>query len=216
VANYLQATMEEAKMQTEGIPDLELLNRARAGEAACYGALVARHHRRLYRAAHKILRNEADAEDAIQQAYLHSFRHLDQFQGRSAVVTWLTSIAINESFTFIRRRVPYDSLDAPGPAAGDRNLVDFLAAPVRDPEQQAITRDMGNRIRTAIAALPDEYSAVFRLREIEGLPTEEAAARLGITKNCLKTRLFRARNLLRTYLCNRWGWAGVKDAYAAR
>jgi RNA polymerase sigma-70 factor (ECF subfamily) len=199
-------------LQTEGIPDRELLNRARDGETACYGALVTRYHHRLYRAAHKILRNEADAEDAIQQAYLHSFRHLDQFQGRSAVVTWLTRIAVNEAFTCVRRRVPWQSLDAPGPIAGDRNLVEFLAAPVRDPEQQAISRQMENGIRTAIAALPEEYSAVFRLREIEGLNTEEAARRLGITKNCLKTRLFRARSLLRTHLGDRWGRVDVKDA----
>ena len=192
-------------MQTEGICDTELLNRARDGETACYGALVTRHHHRLYRAAHKILRNEADAEDAIQEAYLHSFRHLDQFQGRSAVITWLTSIAVNEAFTFVRRRLPWNSLDAPGPVAGDRNLVEFLAAHVRDPEQQAVSREMETGIRTAVAALPQEYCAVFRLREIEGLTTKEAAACLGITKSCLKTRLSRARSLLRTHLGDRWG-----------
>jgi len=203
-------------LSAEELTDTELLNRARDGETGCYGALVNRHHQRLYRAANKILRNEADAEDAIQQAYLHSFRHLDQFQGRSAVVTWLTSIAVNEAITRIRRRVPWDSLDAPGPLAGDRNLIEFLAAPNRDPEQQAIGQEVENGISTAIAALPEEYCAVFRLREIEGLTTEEAASHLGITKNCLKTRLFRARSLLRTYLCNRWGWADVKSACPAK
>jgi RNA polymerase sigma-70 factor, ECF subfamily len=203
-------------LSTEELTDTELLSRARDGETGCYGALVDRHHRRLYRAAHKILRNDADAEDAIQQAYLHSFRHLDQFQGRSAVLSWLTSIAVNEAFTSIRRRVPWDSLDAPGPVGGDRNLIEFLAAPTRDPEQQAISHEMENGIRTAVAELPEEYCAVFRLREIEGLTTEEAASRLGITKNCLKTRLFRARSLLRTYLCNRWGWADVKSACPAK
>jgi len=196
-------------LQTEDISDTELLNRARDGETACYGALVTRHHRRLYRAAHRILRNEADTEDAIQEAYLHSFRRLDQFQGRSAVITWLTSIAVNEAFTRIRRRVPWDSLDAPGSVAGDRNLVEFLRARVRDPEQQAISREMEKGIRTAVAALPEELCAVFRLREIEDLTTEEAAARLGITKGCVKTRLFRARSLLRTRLGDRRGRADV-------
>ena len=203
-------------MSAEELTDTELVNRARDGETGFYGALINRHHRRLYRAANKILRNEADAEDAIQQAYLHSFRHLDQFQGRSAVVTWLTSIAVNEAITRIRRRVPWDSLDAPGPVAGDRNLIEFLAAPDRDPEQLAIGQEVENGIGTAIAALPEEYCAVFRLREIEGLSTEEAASHLGITKNCVKTRLFRARSLLRTYLCNRWGWADVKSACPAK
>jgi len=187
-------------LQIEGISDTELLNRARDGETACWGTLVTRHHHRLYRMAHRIVRNEADAEDTIQNAYLHSFRRLDQFEGRSAVITWLTSIAVNEAFTCVRRRVPLDSLDAPGPVTGDRNLVEFLAAPVRDPEQQAISRELETGIRTAVAALPEEYGAVFRLREIEGLTAEEAAERLGITKNCLKTRLFRARRLLRTHL----------------
>jgi RNA polymerase sigma-70 factor (ECF subfamily) len=202
---------EEESLSTN-LPDTELLNRAREGETACYGALLARHHHRMYRAAHKILRNEADAEDAIQQAYLHSFRHLDQFEGRSAVVTWLTRIAVNEAFTFFRRRVPCDSLDTPGPAEGDRSLIEFLAAPVRDPEEQAISREVVSGIRTAVEALPADHSAVFRLREIEGLSTGEAAARLGITKSCVKTRLFRARSLLRTYFCNRWGWADFRSA----
>jgi RNA polymerase sigma-70 factor (ECF subfamily) len=194
---------EEEPLSTD-LPDSELLNRARRGETACYGALLARHHHRLYRTAHRILRNQADAEDAIQQVYLHSFRHLDQFEGRSAVVTWLTKIAVNEAFTCVRRRVPWESLDAPGPAEGDRSLLGLLASRGRDPEQQAIGHEMENHISAAVAALPEEHCAVFRLREIEGLSTGEAAARLGITTSCVKTRLFRARRLLRTYFCNRY------------
>jgi RNA polymerase sigma-70 factor (ECF subfamily) len=196
----------------EALTDTELLNRARAGEAACYDTLFTRHHHRLYRAANKILRNEADAEDALQQAYLHSFCHLDQFEGRSAVVTWLTSIAVNEAFTRVRRRVPWDSLDAPGPAAGDRNLVEFLTAPGRDPEQQAIGREIEKGIQAAVADLPEQYCAVFVLREVEGLTTREAAAYLGIARSCVKTRLFRARSLLRKYLREHWGWPGGKSA----
>jgi DNA-directed RNA polymerase specialized sigma24 family protein len=115
-----------AGMQAERMSDTELVEGIRAGETACYGALVDRHHRRLFRAAHRIVRNEADAEDALQEAYLHSFRRLEQFEGRSAVVTWMTRIAINEAFTCVRQRVPWNSLDAP--LAGARNPVDFLAA----------------------------------------------------------------------------------------
>jgi RNA polymerase sigma-70 factor (ECF subfamily) len=202
-------------VKTEGIPDTELLNRARDGETACYEMLVNRHHDRLYRIAHKILRNDADSEDATQEAYLHSFRHLDQFQGRSEVSTWLTSIAVNEAFTRVRRRVPWDSLDAPGSSAGDRNLIEFLAAPVRDPKQQAINQEVGSGIRAEVAELPAEYCAVFSLREIEDLTTEETAARLGITKGCVKTRLFRARSLLRNRLGVRWG-APVSNRAANR
>jgi RNA polymerase sigma-70 factor, ECF subfamily len=183
-------------MQTEEIPDAELLARVRAGESACYGALVSRHHRRLYSAALRILRNDADAEDAVQEAYLHSFRRLDQFEGRSPVVTWLTRIAMNEAFTCVRRRTSWCSLDTP--VAGDgRSPAEFLAAPVRDPEQQAISRESEGRLGAVLAALPEEYQAVFRLREIEGVNTEDAAARLGISESCLKTRLFRAKRLLR-------------------
>ena len=195
-------------MKTEGITDRELLNRARDGETACYGMLVDRHHHRLFCVAHKILRNDAESEDATQEAYLHSFRHLDQFRGRSEVITWLTSIAINEAFTRIRRRSPWDSLDAPGSSAGDRKLIEFLATPLRDPEQQAISHETENGIRTEVAELPPEYCAVFSLREIEGLTTEDTAARLGITKSCVKTRLCRARILLRHRLANSWG-AGI-------
>jgi RNA polymerase sigma-70 factor (ECF subfamily) len=187
-------------LQAETIPDAELLNRARDGETACYGALLTRHQHRLYRAAQRILRNEADAEDAIQEAYLHSFRRLDQFQGRSAVVTWLTSIAVNEAITCIRRRVACHPLDAPVAFGGGRSLVEFLAAPVRDPEQQAIGHELESWIGNAVEALPEEYRTAFRLREVEGLTTGEAAERMGISEGCLKTRLFRARGLLRSRL----------------
>jgi RNA polymerase sigma-70 factor, ECF subfamily len=196
-------------MQTERITDAELLDRVRAGETACYGALANRHHRRLYRIAYRILRNDADAEDALQEAYLHSFRRLDQFEGRSTAITWLTRIALNEAFTCVRRRSPCRSFDTA--VAGDRNPIEFLAAPVRDPEQQAIGRQMESRIWTALAALPEEYQAVFRLREIEGANSEEAAARLGISKSCLKTRLFRAKRLLKKGL-----GVGLKPAIARR
>jgi RNA polymerase sigma-70 factor (ECF subfamily) len=187
-----------AGMQAERMSDTELVEGIRAGETACYGALVDRHHRRLFRAAHRIVRNEADAEDALQEAYLHSFRRLEQFEGRSAVVTWMTRIAINEAFTCVRQRVPWNSLDAP--LAGARNPVDFLAAPVRNPEQQAIGHQIESRIRAAVAELPEDYQDVFRLREIEGANTEDTAARLGISESCVKTRLFRAKRLLQKRL----------------
>jgi RNA polymerase sigma-70 factor (ECF subfamily) len=184
-------------MQTT-ISDADLLDRVRAGETASYEALVNRHHHRLCRAANRILRNDADAEDALQEAYLHSFRRVDQFEGRSAVLTWLTRIARNEALTYVRQRTSCHSLDTP--LAGAGNPVEFLAAPVRDPEQQAIGRQLESRIGAALAALPKSYEAVFRLREIEGANTEEAATRLGISENCLKTRLFRAKRLLRKRL----------------
>ena len=189
-------------MQTEGMSDTELLERARAGEPACYGVLVTRHHRRLYRAAQRILRNEADAEDAVQEAYVNGFRSLHQFQGRSAVATWLTSIAVNEAFTCVRHRIPCHTLDAP---VGGRNLIDFLASPVRDPEKQATSRQLATWISAAVAALPEEYRVVFKLREMEGVNTLEAATRLGISENCLRTRLFRAKTMLRRRLGADWG-----------
>ncbi len=170
------------------------------------GALVSRHHRRLFRAAQRILRNQADAEDAVQEAYLRSLPRLHHFQGRSAVATWLTRIAVNEAFTHIRRRIPRHSLDAP--VAGARNPVEFLASPAGDPEKQATNRQLANRMGAALAELPEEYRVGFRLREIEGVNTLEAAARLGISESCVKTRLFRAKDLLRRRLGAYCGHAG--------
>jgi RNA polymerase sigma-70 factor, ECF subfamily len=186
------------EMEIEAISDAELLERARTGETGSYGTLVRRHHRRLYGLAYRILRNEADAEDALQEAYLHSYCRLHQFEGRSPVVAWLTSIAANEAITCVRRRKPWQSLDTS--ADGVTSLAEILAAPARDPEQQVIDRQMEARIKAAVAALPVKIGQVCWLRTIEGVSTQQAATRLGISEGCVKTRLFRAKAMLREQL----------------
>jgi RNA polymerase sigma-70 factor, ECF subfamily len=185
-------------MLTEATSDTELLEQARSGETGSYGALVRRHHRRLYSIACRILRNEADAEDALQEAYLHIYSHLDQFEGRSPVTSWLNSIAANQAVTCARRRRPWQSLDTP--AGGIRSPLEIIAAPIRDPERQAMDRQMETHIRAAIAALPAKFGQVFWLREIEGVTTQQSAMRLGISEGCVKTRLFRAKAMLRKRL----------------
>jgi RNA polymerase sigma-70 factor (ECF subfamily) len=198
-------------MPSEEIPDTELLNRVYAGDTACYGELIGRHHGRLYRVAQRVLRNEADAEDALQEAYLHSFCHLKQFEGRSTVLSWLTRIAQNEAFTQIRKRPPCRSLEES--LSGQSEVVRSVATPDRDPEQQAINRQLEEHLAAAVASLPKEYQEVFSLREIEGANTGEAAARLEISESCLKIRLFRAKKLLRDRLSHSRG--GIRRAGAA-
>jgi RNA polymerase sigma-70 factor, ECF subfamily len=172
----------------------ELLVRVRYGESGAYEALTRAHQRVLHRVARRILKDDADAEDAIQDAHLRALTHLDQFAGRSSFGTWLTSITANAAMSRLRvqRRFPtVDSSEIPE----DRTKV--MVSRTRTPEQQTLSREVGRVLQAAVDALPERYRSVFTLREIDEMPTAEVTRRLGISEQCLKTRLHRARSLLR-------------------
>ena len=174
------------------ITDEEAIGRVRRGETSSYEVLATRYHRRLYRLAQKFLRSEADAEDAVQGAHLLALRNIGQYEGRSSYLTWMSSITINEALSQMRRR------------KGDVELgeehIGSLCSPMRNPEQQAIDRDFDGILTVALEGLPPAYSEVFRLREMETLSTAETGERLGLTLGCVKTRLVRAKGLLRRRL----------------
>lgn len=183
------------------ISDQEAVGRARAGDLASYEVLASRYQRRLHRVALRFLRNQADAEDAVQRAHLMALRHLDQYAGRSSFFGWMSSITANEALTQIRR-------SRGGVMAGD-GAFDQMASPGRSPEQQAIDRNIGVILTKALDSLPDTYRTVFQLREMESLSTAETGEQLGLTEACVKTRLLRARTLLRKRLSQRLGHAGL-------
>jgi RNA polymerase sigma-70 factor (ECF subfamily) len=147
-----------------------------------------------------VLRDDAEAEEVMQQAYINAYTHLHQFQERARFSTWLTRIAVNEAIA--RRKKLRSPL---GAAAESEDVMDEFAAGGPSPEQEAITTDLRATLEVVIAALPENYRSVFVLREIEGMSTSEAAEALSLTDDVVKTRLHRAKQMLRNDLFNRVG-----------
>ncbi len=173
------------------LPDEEVVRRVVAGETELFELLMRRNNQRVYRAVRSILRDEDEAEDAMQQAYVSAFLHLREFSGGSRFSTWLTRIALNEALGRVRRRRPLVALDArtaeePSP----------MTDPPSTPERDAARRELGTLIERAIDGLPAIYRTVVLLRDVEGLSTSEAAEALGIAEEAVKTRLHRARAML--------------------
>ena len=135
-----------------------------------------RHNERLYRAARAILRDEREAEDVMQEAYVSAYAHLAQFDGRAKFSTWLTKIAVYEALARARRQGRYEPLD-------DSSLETLMPTmPSPDPERQAFGRELGALIEAAVDKLGDGYREVFMLRQVEGLSTAETAQVLGVQR----------------------------------
>src|SRR6516225_1700263 len=179
--------------------DLLLLDRILTGDAKAFEELVHRHEQRIYRVAMGIIGNHEDAEEAIQQTFLKVYQHLGGFQRSSKFTTWMTRIAINEALQIRRRRRPTVSLDDPqvsDEGVMPRELRDWHDDPGKIYDKQQI-REIVER---AIQSLPTIYREAFVLRDVQGLTSEEAAAALGIGVSALKTRLLRARLMMREAL----------------
>jgi RNA polymerase sigma-70 factor (ECF subfamily) len=192
-----------------GVPDEELVQRARTGDRLAFELLMRRNNRRVYRAVRTVLRDAADVEEVMQQSYVLAFSHLDQFQGTARWSTWLCRIAFNEALARVRQRGRFVSMDA----ATDGQSPDNWRSTAPDPERQARTRELGRFVEEAVDGLPDIYRSVLIFREIEGLSTAETAAILDVEENVVKTRLHRARGLLRDLIEKRVG-EQVDGAYA--
>lgn len=190
------------------LSDEQVVAEVLTGHTAVFEALIRRHNQRLYRAARAILRNEAEAEDVMQQAYVNAYLHLDQFAGRSSFATWLTKIALYEALTRARklgRTVSLNDADD-----GEEEPVVSIRAEGPDPERQAFAGELRGVIESAVEALPAAYRTVFMLREVEGMSTAETAGVLGIREDAVKTRLHRAKHLLRDTLFDRVGATGAE------
>lgn len=187
-----------------GLPDEQVVSQVLAGQTALFEVLMRRYNERLYRAARAILRDEREAEDVMQQAYVNAYSHLRQFDGRSSFATWLTRIAVHEALARARRRGRYTSLDV-----ADHSPLEFpmRMTPAPDPERQAFARELGALLESAIDHLPDGNREVFMLRQVEGMSTAEVGDALGLSEDVVKTRLSRARAALRRDLYERTGQA---------
>ena len=167
-----------------------------------------RHNERIYRVARAVLRDEADVEDVMQQAYINAFTHLDQFEERSEFSTWLTRITLNEAFARREKMRRAESITTHVDGEG-RALMETITSSQPDPERQAYARELRDVLEAAVDELPESYRTVFMLRDIEGLSTSETGAGLGLGDEAVKTRLHRARAMLRRTVSARIGAAAA-------
>jgi len=187
-----------------GLPDEQVVHQVLDGQTALFEVLMRRHNERLYRAARAILRDDREAEDVMQQAYVNAYAHLRQFDGRASFATWLTRIAVHEALARVRRRGRFEALDPDSPYSQESSMRPTFTP---DPERQAMSREMSALIEAAVDRLPDGMREVFVLREVQGLDTAETAESLGISDDAVKTRLSRAKAALRRDLFERAGVA---------
>lgn len=174
--------------------DQAVIEHVLAGETALFEVLMRRYNQRLYRLLRAWLLDPNEAEDVLQEAYVRAFEHLAQFQGRSSFSTWLTRIAVNEARARIRRRCRRDA------TGGTGTPLEEISADGPPPEQRACATELRQALVQAIESLPGPMRAVFTLRHVEGLGTQETAECLGITAANVKVRLLRARREMRRTL----------------
>ena len=160
-----------------------------------------KHNQRLYRIARGVLRNGTDAEDAVQEAYVSAFSHLASYRGDASLATWLSRIVLNEALGRLRQAAPTVELDALAPSQKEAEIIQFPRSnPNDDPERTMAQRQILELVEKATDALPETYRLVFVARVIEGMSLEETADLLAIKTATVKTRLHRARQLVRDQL----------------
>ena len=164
------------------------------GNQAALEALFARHSGALYQSALKLLGNPEDAEDALQEGMLSAFKNLRRFEGRSKFSSWLTRIVINAALMRLRSQRAHQTVSADQPLGeAELTLAEQLADPAPDPERLYAREEMRQLLDRNLTELSPEMRTAVRLRDIEGLSTQEAAEALGVPENTLKSRLHRAR-----------------------
>ena len=181
-----------------GIADTELVQRAIARDEVAIRSIMQANNRRLYRLARGILRNDSEAEDVVQETYVRALTHLQDFRGDSSLATWLSRIAMNEALGRLRRQRPGVELSSLPPGTLEAQIIQFPnSATSEDPEKTMAQREIQRVVEHAIDELPDNFRIVFITRVIEGMNVEETAEILGLKPETVKTRLHRARVMLR-------------------
>jgi RNA polymerase sigma-70 factor, ECF subfamily len=182
------------------LDDAELVRRTLDRDADAFAVIMQRHNQRLYRIARSVLRNSSEAEDAVQEAYVAAFSNLASFRGESPLVAWLSRIVMNEALGRLRRKPAAADL-APLDAIPEAEIIQFPSSTSQDdPERTMAQRQILQLVENATDDLPEVYRMVFVIRVIEGMTVEETADLLGIKPETVKTRLHRARYLVREQL----------------
>jgi RNA polymerase sigma-70 factor (ECF subfamily) len=204
-----------AEVPAEIHPDVALVERARAGDAAAFEVLIKQYERQIFRTALHITQNREDAEDITQDVFFKAFQKLDQFQGNSKFSTWLVRIAVNESLMRLRKRKTSKTVSMDQDVETNEGSIPRDFAEWRpNPEQNYSQSELAEILRKTIAGLPPGFRTVFTLRDIENLSTEETAEALGLSVPAVKSRLLRARLQLRERLSRyfRKGNDGAREA----
>jgi RNA polymerase sigma-70 factor, ECF subfamily len=181
----------------------------RAGDIALYEVLMRRYNQRLFRIARAILRDNDEAEDVVQEAYVRAYASLHQFAGKAKFSTWLAKIAVHEALARSRKRKR--SEEVPAGVDQESQGMENMKSADPDPEQQTLRQETLSLLEHAVDRLPGMYRSVFVLREIENMSTAETASCLDLTEEAVKVRLLRARNTLRQEL---YALAGATSSQA--
>ena len=214
------------------LDDRELAHLARQGEPGAFRAIMLRNNQRLYRVARSVVRDDSEAEDVLQEGYVRAFAAIGEFRSEASLSTWLTRIVLNEALGRVRKRRPTVELDNLDTSDGRESVrvVPFPSAGGdMDPERAAAQRQVGGLLERVIDELPKPFRVVFMMRAVEEMSIEETAYALGLRPETVKTRLHRARRLLRNALASElasvltgtfpfggWRCARVADAVLSR
>jgi RNA polymerase sigma-70 factor, ECF subfamily len=197
VPHRAERTTESSAREFAALNEAELVALAKAGDTGAFRAIIQHCNQRLYRIARSVLKDDTEAEDAVQEAYTSAFRHIDSFRGDARLLTWLSRITLNEARGRLRRRrnmVELAAIEHSEPLPSDAG---WRAA---SPEAETARGEARCLIERAIDDLPEPFRAVFILRDVEECSVEETAAALGLHCATVNTRLFRARRMLRSVL----------------
>lgn len=192
-----------AKTSSNDLPDIDIARRISAGDCDALRVMMRRYNQTLYRTARSILRDDVEAEDAVQEAYLLAYRAMGGFRGDAKLSTWLVRIVANEAIARVRkrnRRAEVFELNGQTEHEGEAAEVTMNDASPEQPERAVLRAETRRLIETKIDLLPEAFRAVFVLRALEELTVEETAVCLGIPQATVRTRYFRARSLLREAL----------------
>jgi RNA polymerase sigma-70 factor, ECF subfamily len=189
---------------SDKVSDGELVRRVAAHDHEAFRVLMKRHNQMLYRAARSILKNEAEAEDAVQEAYMQAYRAMGDFRGDSKVSTWLVRIVVNEAITRLNkhaRRAEVIRLEGDNPQQDQHSSEDSMNESLPEqPDRATLRAEMRKLLEARIDTLPEAFRSVFVLRAVEEMSVEETAAVLDLNEATVRTRFFRAKGLLREWL----------------
>jgi RNA polymerase sigma-70 factor (ECF subfamily) len=189
-------------VELEALTDAQLVQLAQQRDGAAFRTIMQRNNRRLYRMARAVVLNDSEAEDVVQEAYVRAFTSLHQFRGDASIATWLSRIVLNEALGRLRRRRPTLDLETiDNRPQSQAQVIPFpLATPQLDPERIMAQREIQRLVEQAIDDLPEAFRIVLIARIIDEMSVEETAELFGLRPETVKTRLHRARALLKDAL----------------
>src|SRR5450432_777516 len=184
-----------------GTDEATLVAQSRKGDTGAFGELVRRYEGKIFRLAQHVTQNREDAEDVLQETFLKAYEHLDQFQGNSKFYTWIVRIAVNQALMKLRKRKTDKTVSMDETIdTGEDTVAREIAAWDENPEQRYSREEVNQILTSAVDSLAPPYRAVFVLRDIEEMSTEETAEALDLSIPAVKSRLLRARLQLRDKL----------------